>query len=256
MDYSIPLDALRTAAEIFPFEIGGERVYVKKRRPNKHALGKWVQGALFRVFPHPLVLPSGQPAGGNVAFEAATLRRMAGHGVAVPRVLHETADYFVMSDTGESLQRILRKTADQDERDKLVALAARALRRLHDTGQAHGGALIRNMTIRDGVLHFIDFEEDVPAAHLEQYQLRDLFLFVFSLARNRLPVDARRVCGWYDAPSPSPDVPPDGPTWPRLRAALLRLRLVRVAEWRALRGIKMSDIRTLAALVRQAGEGN
>lgn len=253
MSYAVPPALLDASPEIFPWDVDGRRVFVKKKRPNKHAAGKWVQRWLYRLFPNPLVMPSGQPPGGNVAFESSTFLRLRALGAPVPEVLHVEDGYFVMSDAGPSLQHLVRERRDAGDPEGAATLAdeaARALGALHDLGVAHGGALIRNLTWKDGRVHFIDMEEDVPPRYLDHFQLRDLFLLLFSMQRNGVTPSIPRIASAYDASRRADASRP--PTLDRMRALLRSMRVARRVECPLLNWMRLRDIRALAALVRQA----
>lgn len=248
--YIVGRDELEAAPVVFERTVGGRRVFVKKTRPLRRLPGRWAQNLLYRALGNPLLAPGGVPEEGDIAFEVRTLRELAERGQRVPEVLHAEADYFVMSDAGPTLESVLKKLDDPEEGRRLVDRAARALARLHAAGGVHGGALARNLTVSpgDGGIGFIDFEECPPAKQLDDMRLRDLFLLLFSLHRLRRPPDFARVCACYDGVE-------DGEAARRLRAALLGWpRLSRVVEWGVFRFWRMSDIRALAALVRQAAE--
>lgn len=242
MEYSFSKQFLRARSSVFAFEANGERVYVKQRRPGKNPLGRAAQEVLHRLTGNRLLLAPPGPGGDNVSFEAGMLRRLAEAGIRVPRVLHQEADFFVMSDAGYTMEEWL---GSQPERAGFyLERAAGALRRLHDFGFAHGGPQIRNFTFRDGEVHFIDFEDDIPAERLADFQLRDVFIFLLSLERIGLKPDPGEICRLYDKER-----------WEAILAeiakGLLGMRVARVLETRLLSRLSMSDVRSLLALIRR-----
>ncbi|MCC8189911.1 MAG: hypothetical protein LIP77_04630 [Planctomycetes bacterium] len=244
MPYTLPQEILDASHQVSAHQINGQRVYVKKRRRNKNPVGWLAQTILYRLTDNLLVLPPRRLAGDNVSFEAGVLRRLAANGLPVPEVLHVDEEYFVMSDVGQTLEIVLReRPADRD----LIHRALAQLRRLHDSGFAHGGSQIKNLTVKDGVVHFIDFEEDIPEEHLGKFKIRDLFLFLLSLERNGHDPDLRALCRQYDGSD-------DGPALQAICQALGKMRLVRLFDNSVFAGLSMRDIRSLSNLVRKAGD--
>lgn len=243
MDYSIPKARLQAEESVFGFKTPEGAVFVKQRRARKNPLGRLAQGALYRLTGNLLILPTGRHDGDPVAAECAKIRRLGELGVPVPTILHEGDGYFVMSSVGLSLQKALKKR--RDEAPVFAQRAARELRRLHDLGEAHGGAQIKNLTLLDDVIHFIDFEENIPEKHLEKFQLRDLFLLILSLERHRHNPDLAGICRVYDGD--------DGDrSLAAICDALLRVRHVRLLESRALDFLSMRDVRSLNRLIHKA----
>lgn len=243
MPYAIPPSVLRAGGQVFCHLLDGRRVFVKKRRRNKNPLGWLAQRALHRFTGNLLILPPARPVGDNVRFESGMLRRMAEIGVPAPIVLHVERDYFVMSDAGRTLETALRE--EPGRADAYLADAVRALRRFHDKGFAHGGTQIKNLTVKDGKIHFIDFEENIPGERVDAFQLRDLFLFLLSLERHGHDPDLPAVCRLYDGG-------PGGGTLERMCASLRGLRVARFLDSRLFARFSMRDVRSLNGLIRKA----
>lgn len=240
MTYAISREVLAEKPHIFPYVIDGEPVFVKKRRSGKNPVGKFFQRLLYRLTGNVLILPPEQPIGGTARHEAAVLRELAKRGINVPRVLHGEDGYFVMTDVGETLETVLRD--NPEEKEYYIAAAARELRRLHDTGLAHGGSQIKNLAVKDGTIHFIDFEERIPEDKIPMFQMRDLFLFILSLERAGFDPDLVDICRAYGGER-------GHETAENLRRPLRGLRPVRLVENRLFSGMKLRDIRAVAALV-------
>ena len=243
MDYSLPPSIVRQYPQVFPWQSHGRNVWVKKRRPNKQPILWWLQRLAYRLTGILLVLPPGRPVGDNVRFEVSMLRKLAALGVRVPEVLHVQDDYFVMSDTGPSLEQVL--ASNPGGAPGLILEAARELRRFHDLGMAHGGAQIKNLTVFNNEIHFIDFEEFIPEKRLEQFQLRDLFLYLLSLERTGNNPDLEAICAAYGG-----DRFPE--TLTRVRRAILQLGMVRYLKSSFFSRWSMRDIRSLIQLVSKA----
>lgn len=126
-------------------------------------------------------LQKGNP---KTAFE--TERRALLHLVAknapVPALLHEGADFMVLSDCGTSLYKIFDgQLFSMDERLKIFAAAGKALADWHQAGLAHGRPAIKDMCWQDGCITFLDFERFDPGKCGAKHQSRDLLIFVHSL---------------------------------------------------------------------------
>ncbi len=165
-------------------ERAGQVVWIKHYNNTSRrlsiALLRWLArrlGANSLLAPKPL---SGEAA---CASELAMLRRLAALGVPVPQVLEVRARELVLSDLGPILTRQLRQPS-LVVREAALSAAFDALRDLHRRGGYASQAVARNLTWREGVVGFIDFEED-PAQmmSLAAAQARDWLLFVYSTAR-------------------------------------------------------------------------
>lgn len=243
MAYSVDRSVLEAGKQVFPMRIGDRRVYVKKGRPAKNPLGRLAQRALYGLTRNLLTIPTASPVPGSVEHEVATLRRLASLGVRVPMVLYAERDYFVMSHTGETIHKYLKRKPECA--GEYLERTARELRRLHDLGVAHGASQIKNLTLLDGEVHFLDFEEIIPEAQLELFKVRDIFLLLHSFERHWHDPDPERFCRSYG-----------GDDWlgtfEKLRQALLKLRAVRLMNNRLFKKRRMRDIRSLYHLVEKA----
>lgn len=151
-------------------------------------------------------------ATGSVDYEAGRLRKMAAAGVRVPRLALQTPGFFVLEHCGAIVESHLAKWPPETWRRELPRLA-RELGEFHRAGHWHGGAQIKNLTLRDGVSYRIDFEEDFgEIMPLEMTQAADLVLFLNSIplsgpigeseARQLLP----RLIDRYCAANPDPEI--------------------------------------------------
>lgn len=243
MEYLIPQPIVDGSPHVFTYLVNGERVFVKKRRPNKNPIAWYLQRILYRLTGFLLVLPPERPLRNNVRFEAEALERLGALGLKVPRVLYVTDQYFVMSQVGRNLEVILRE--NPAKASQLIEKATSELRGFHRAGLAHGGAQIKNMTVNEGEIYFIDFEESIPERHLANFQLRDLFLFIFSLERTGHDPDLAAICRVYDDRE-------DAGTLEKIRRALLQLRGVCLAERTVFDRYSMRDVRSLIRLIHKA----
>lgn len=118
---------------------------------------------LFKVWINPRQLRLG-----GIAYEAKRLQALKQHGIAVPEVLLLTPEYLVMTHTGESVQSKLSQTPKNAD---LLQAVVDSLVELHTHHQWHGGAQVRNLTVKDQKIYRIDFEENTGNAmplHLAQ----------------------------------------------------------------------------------------
>lgn len=242
MTYALSPEFLAAKPHIFPHAVDGEEVYVKKGRSGRNPVGKFFQRILYRLTGNALILPPLQPEAGSTDHEVAVLRRLAGHGMNVPRVLHHGDGYFVMESVGPTLERVIRD--NPGEKMYYIERAARELRRLHDLGLAHGGSQAKNMLVRDGAVYFIDFEERIPPDRVEAFQLRDFFLFLFSLERSGADPDLAGVCRAYGGDRADEVLG-------RMRGLIRGLGAVKIVDNPLFGALKLRDIRAIGALVRK-----
>lgn len=113
---------------------------------------------------------------GDIAFEAQRLRHLKQIGLAVPTVYIQEPRYMVMEHCGPSIEHLLKHQLDDPQyfyaiTDNLIAL--------HQTGQWHGGAQMRNLTMKEGHIYRIDFEENtgnaMPLALAQAYDVLQHF---------------------------------------------------------------------------------
>ena len=160
----------------------GGHLYVVKF--NRRESGRWwreslsaaVCGMLFGVWVSPSALRAG-----DTVYEAQRLAHLQAQGIAVPRVILQHDDYIVMEHAGSSVEALLSHT---QHRNTLLIPIMQSLVDLHEAGQWHGGAQIRNLILKDQHLVRIDFEEktgDVLPLHLAQAY--DLLLCFNSLTK-------------------------------------------------------------------------
>lgn len=243
MDYSVSEDVLKCHGNVFSLLLGGKRVWVKKRRGRDNPGFLRLQRLFYSLTRLTLAVPPGEPPRDNVAFETERLRQAAGLGIHVPAVLQSEEDYFVLEEAGEALHWRMRRRPQ--EAAALADRAASELRRLHDSGIVHGGAQVKNITLKNEEIHFIDFEENIPGDRPEEFRLRDLFLFLFSLQKIGVDPDLRRICGSYGRGDAEEVLK-------RLIAAVMQLRMLRAFTSRLFSPLRLHDIRAICALVDKA----
>ncbi len=199
------LDSLDASREpsVREITLDGVRCVVKRRKPSlirgvsyvlrylrALALGigcKLVLGE----FPRPSVLLRN-----GLAHEAERLALLMQAGCRVPEVWWQEQDLLVLEHVGEDLADLIRNE-EQPTRVALTRAAAADLAAFHQRGLWHGGAQIRNVTLRDDALWRIDFEENIGSTLSRPIaQAYDVFQFVSSIVSLRkLPDDVSPVLG-------------------------------------------------------------
>ena len=121
------------------------------------------------------------PAPGGAAAQAIELQRLTtlrAAGVAVPEIRHVAPSWFAMTLAGtHSVDELLRGE------QQVWELALAAILDVHQKGQNLSQAFARNIMWRDGLIAFIDFEDDpVKTLPLAYAQCRDWLLFLHSSA--------------------------------------------------------------------------
>jgi len=227
------LDAGNAAAldkSVAEITLDGVRCVVKQRRPGagrslSYVL-RYLRASMLAVvcriflgeFPRPgVLLRNGLP------YEAERLRHLRQANWRVPDVWWQQPGMLVLEHVGDNLPWRIRG-ADPERRRELVRAVALDLAAFHARGLWHGGAQVRNLTLRDGVLWRIDFEENIGGAlSLPLAQAYDLFQTLSSLqSMRKVPEDELPQLGTL-ALRAYLDARPD----PAVRAALRRMaRLV------------------------------
>lgn len=199
--------------------IDGVRCVVKRRRPGLRrglsygvrylrAFGLAVGCLLFLgEFPRPGVLLRN-----GLRYEGLRLRRLARAGCRVPAVWAEGPGLLVLEHVGDDMAELIRHASESQRREWVRGVAI-DLAQFHDGGHCHGGAQIRNVTMRDGRFWRIDFEENIGGAlSLPLAQAYDLFQTISSLLSLRKlddpdPVElGRLMLNAYFTARPAPQV--------------------------------------------------
>lgn len=153
--------------------------FIKKHVPCKRNFFHKLQGFLFKITHNPLLAITilGQEKS-QTSFEGHKLIELKQLGINVPNVLACTDDYLVIEDCGRSLTEVIK--GDPQNSQLYLEKAIAALARLHRLKQCHGGAQIRNFTLKEDRIYLIDFEEYIPEEYFNDLAFRDLLLFLMS----------------------------------------------------------------------------
>jgi tRNA A-37 threonylcarbamoyl transferase component Bud32 len=220
---------------VLEVQIEGAWCVVKRRRASvgggiSYAL-RYIRAFLLGVvcklflgeFPNPGVLLRN-----GLRYEGERLQRLVQAGCRVPQVWLQEPGLLVLEHVGDDLSSLIRHGSNE-QRAILAHAAGRDLAEFHLAGFVHGGAQIRNITVRNGEMWRIDFEENIGEALSPPLaQAYDLFQLVASLqSLRKLPAEVmpdlgRRMLEAYFEVNPDPAV----------RARLARLgRLLRGLAW-------------------------
>lgn len=176
--------ALSASGGRVTFFLHKNQQYVAKASGPERGLA---QALLLKLFCHlalgcaiPLASLRLNDGRGRLVYEAARLQALAATGEAVPEVVALNTDCMVLRHVGNTLEQSLASLSPEKFAAALDA-AIDDLVRFHLSGYWHGGSQVKNMTLLDGRLYRIDFEEDIgeylPLPVLQAY---DLILLVNS----------------------------------------------------------------------------
>ena len=246
--YEIPKNVLESKNRVLKYKIGDETVYVKKREYNKKHIGHFLQGILYKITRNPMLIPTVLSKNENeVLFEVQKIKELKLNQINVPQILFSNEDYFVMSDTGESLKEYIKFNINK--KDLYIEKAVRVLAELHNKNFAHGGSQIRNFTIKNEIISLIDFEEKIPSRYIKDFQRRDLLLFILSLEEAGFSPEIRKICKFYEEVSMNKNI------YNELEAFLLKFKWLYFLENPIFKNIKMKDVRDFISIIEKI-DGN
>lgn len=147
---------------------------------------------------------------GDIQDESARIRALQASGVLVPQIETENDRYLVLEDAGIPLEQIIQPLSAED---KMVwyQRVVKELALLHQKHQWHGGAQLRNHSVKNNAIYRIDFEEKfghvIPPDAVGAY---DLFLLLGDIL-SRLDEttyleDGLKLVAYYEAISGRHDV--------------------------------------------------
>lgn len=122
----------------------------------------------------------------SLAHEVHRLKEWAALGVNVPRVLWESEEAIALEDSEQALLRALESDGiTKAERAAILEQASRQLADLHNQGLYHSRPAIKDMTLKEGRVYLLDFEEDLEGV-MEAHKaiVRDAILYLHSLFRS------------------------------------------------------------------------
>lgn len=195
---------LQNIQEVFPRKISridcdGKIYYLKRRLEKKFwrkKAMKLIQNGLVLFLGLRELAPTANVRRAS-SYEPKKIIDLGRKGLSVPEVLYYNDDYFIMTDCGETLQRHIKRHPEKAE--QLLSQAMSQLAELHNCGDAHGGAQVRNFAVRDGQVTMFDFEEIIPEKYCENIQFRDILVFLISLSRDKsIDINYRELLKHYE----------------------------------------------------------
>lgn len=166
-------------------ELSRRTVWIKRYGTEGVIVWQRLYAPLTRFLPAAFRLAPRRSPAEMIRQEESRIARFAEKGFPVPQVLYGSGTALILSDTSPSVQNRLKalKDVDPEAHEALLVESAAQLGRLHAAGLCHGRPHPRDMTVVDGEIGFIDFEEEPEAVMpLAVAQARDLWVLFFQLA--------------------------------------------------------------------------
>lgn len=130
-------------------------------------------------------------------YEISKLTNLHSKSIKVPLVVYKNSDFFVLEDCGKTVHEQI-KYHFVDDIDNLLIKTIEELANLHNINEYHGASQIKNFTYKNDKVYLIDFEESFNNEQdLKTLQFRDLFLFMFSIAKYDINVDYIKLIQLY-----------------------------------------------------------
>ena len=247
--------AFKQEERVCSYEINGVRVYLKKREKQKKLI-HILQSILQKITRDPMLMISVLSNSENeILYESSKIKMLEKLGVNVPHILEVTDNYFIMSDTGESLKNyiyeqiksknIVDKEKQENFKNKYVLKALDILIKLHNTNNAQGGCQIRNFTIKDDRISLIDFEEKIPKDYIKTFQKRDFLLLILSLQKAGFNPDIEYLSNYYSNKTEYKNL------YVELKDYLLKYKWLLFLDSGLFKKIRMKDVRDLLYIIRQ-----
>ncbi len=182
--------------DTFKIEHNGEYFWVKKGRETGSNL---LQKTAYAISKNPLLIPvSRKSKKETLDYEVAKLERLYSQNISVPEVAYAADNYFVMKDRGDPVYYGLKKRLILDS-ENIISKCLDLLCSLHGIGEFHGGSQLKNFVLTaNGDVSMLDFEESFSEdVDIKTLFYRDLFLFLFSLAKTGIEIDYKTVMERY-----------------------------------------------------------
>ena len=133
----------------------------------------------------------------TLKYESSKLKRLYEKSIQVPKVVYLNNDFFALEDCGKTVHEHIKYNLIEDV-DSLLVKTMEQLANLHNINEYHGASQIKNFTYQDGKVYLIDFEESFDESiDLKALQFRDLFLFMFSIAKYNIDTDYKKFIELY-----------------------------------------------------------
>jgi len=181
--------------EIFKKSFDGRDLWVKFARPTGSNI---FHRFIYKLTKNPILIPVKTKSSlETLQYEVKKLKDLNSKSIQVPLITHNNNDFFVLEDCGKSVHEQIKYglTANIDE---LLIKTIDELAKLHNINEYHGASQIKNFTYDNSKVYLIDFEESFDDMQdLKTLQFRDLFLFMFSVAKYNVDVDYIKLIQLY-----------------------------------------------------------
>lgn len=143
---------------VVPFHWNEQLFYLKKAGRGTHSSIKaYISMIVCRLAFHQKYSKDSLEQG-DIHDESARIRELQASGILVPRVETENDRYMVLQDAGTPLEQIIQPLS-AEKRMQWYLRTIKELALLHQKHQWHGGAQLRNHSVKNDTIYRIDFEE-------------------------------------------------------------------------------------------------
>ena len=181
--------------EVFSLDYNGKKHWVKKaRKTGSNLLHRFT----YTLTKNPILTPvEKKSAKSALQYESSKLKRLHDRNIRVPNVILVEKEYFVIEDCGPNISYLFKKKLVKNPQE-LLEKAITELAKLHNQNEYHGGPQIKNLTYKNNMVYFIDFEESFSdTINLKDLHFRDLFLFLYSISRRNIEIDYSALLHTY-----------------------------------------------------------
>jgi tRNA A-37 threonylcarbamoyl transferase component Bud32 len=163
---------------ILKLEHDGRLIWIKQYNESKVRTWHRIQRAVTSLIPIGIFKTTVSDFN-SLTGEAIRLRKFREKDIPVPEVIYARPGLCAVYDVGGGFREKLRSIDNPNERLSLLKQATLNLANMHQAGLCHGRPLLKDMTWDNGVIYFIDLEEDpLRVMSLAQAQARDIWLFL------------------------------------------------------------------------------
>lgn len=195
---------------VVPFHWDNELFYLKKAELSEHSSLKATISMVIcsLIFRKKFSKDSLQQ--GDIHDESQRIKQLEAVGIRVPQIKTETHDYIVLEDAGTPLESVI-NALSEPEKMTWYLRTMRELALLHKKGQWHGGAQLRNHSVKNNEIYRIDFEEKfgyvLPQDAVGAYDLFLLLGDILSrLDEHTYLADGLKLLSYYEVISGREDV--------------------------------------------------
>jgi len=181
--------------KIFNIEYDNKKIWVKRAGKTGSNL---LHHAAYKITKQPILIPvENKTPHETLIYESSKLQKLYHLSIPVPKVINITDDYFVMEDCGHVLRYLIKNDLVCNIEDVSIKIIKK-IASLHNKGVYHGASQIKNIVYKDDEIFFIDFEESFnQAIRVDDLQFRDLFLFLFSLCKEKADINYKSLIQSY-----------------------------------------------------------